>query len=107
MIGMIGRDQQFREHCYIKIGYAKNIKKRMQTYKTHNPLILPMYQIAGGKELEKECQKVLSTFIYLGASPKGEWYEVSKSTFLDFAKYGFYKVKVPFKRMKPMEAIYN
>ena len=87
MIGMIGADQYKEQNFLIKIGYASNVDKRIMQYKSHNPLVIPMYTIAGTKALEKKYHSLLSS---IGKKYYGEWFLVSKIVFMNLMKRGFY-----------------
>ena len=47
----IGYDEQFNIIQLIKIGYAKNFKNRLATYKLHNPLIKVLFKIEKGTKI--------------------------------------------------------
>jgi hypothetical protein len=68
----------------IKIGIAKNINRRMRTYKTHNPyakllqVAYPSSELAD-RQIEKICQAYFEKHGYKKAK-NTEWYIVPKKT---------------------------
>lgn len=60
---------------YTKIGYAKDVKKRLQQLQTANGRTLRvLYIVPGGKPLEKKFHKVLDEY---RTGSKNEWFDVS------------------------------
>ena len=80
-----------------KIGYTKNIDKRIKSFKTHNPNFQLISIYDGGRELEKDLHKGLSPFRIKGT----EWFEecfivsvpeyVDRYCFLSNVKRIYYK----------------
>jgi DNA-binding XRE family transcriptional regulator len=94
MIYLISCDDKF-----LKIGYTKNIKKRLRELQTSNPIKLELcHLIDGDVNLEKELH-----FMFKYLRSQGEWFDFDNSILQYFAdkeclmwKYGFVpEEKVP------------
>lgn len=59
---------------YLKIGYSQDIKKRMQTYSTHNPDIALLDTIEGDESLEKFVHNLCKEF---RVNNKQEWFHLN------------------------------
>lgn len=87
MIGLSGIQYKKGYKNLIKIGYTKKVDKRLREYKTHNPIVIPMWSMAGGKAQEKYFQELLAS--YSLRQSYGEWYEVSRDMWDACFCYGF------------------
>lgn len=67
----------------LKIGYAKNIKNRLEAYKTCNPLVEKLNEREGDYELESYLHKYFSKFLYPSCS---EWFYYDQSIVDNFDK---------------------
>lgn len=67
----------------LKIGYAKNVKNRMETYKTCNPLVEKLNEREGDYELESYLHKYFSKFLYPSCC---EWFYYDQSIVDNFDK---------------------
>ena len=67
----------------LKIGYAKNVKSRMETYKTCNPLVEKLNEREGDYELESYLHKYFSKFLYPSCC---EWFYYDQSIVDNFDK---------------------
>ena len=59
------------DFAILKIGYTKDINKRMSTYKTHNPTIELLYVGNGSKENEQFLHLYFERYRYDGSR---EWF---------------------------------
>ena len=58
---------------YLKIGYSQDVKKRLQTYTTHNPDITLLDTIAGDESTEKMLHNLCKEF---RLNNKQEWFHL-------------------------------
>jgi hypothetical protein len=82
------------KYYWIKVGVAKTFKKRMASYKTHNPMLWKNSYFFCEDEtqryyLESKCHKMLNGKAIGSLSETSEWYEVDKDTYLDICNKGF------------------
>ena len=63
-----------------KLGYTKNIKKRLSQYYTHNPDIQLLYLYKGSDsyQIERDMHSK-----YCGFRVSGEWFKLSESELID------------------------
>ena len=73
---------------WVKIGKAKNLKDRMKSYNTHNPML---YRIDWSDEYEKETdyQIKLMEKAIAKCNHNSEWFLVDKETYLEMCDKGF------------------
>lgn len=57
-IEMISGNDSDHQVRVIKIGFTKNLKKRLSTYYTHNGLY-EVVKVLKGKEFDWECEQIL------------------------------------------------
>ena len=63
----------------VKVGTSRDLKKRRQVYKSHNPLAIMRSSCAGTEESEFEAHEILSN---IGKRIVGtEWFFVSETIF--------------------------
>lgn len=82
------------KYYWIKVGTAKAFKKRMASYRTHNPMLWKNSYFFCEDEtqryyLESKCHEILYEEAIGSLSEASEWYEVDKDTYLDICNKGF------------------
>lgn len=82
------------KYYWIKVGVAKTFKKRMASYRTHNPMLWKNSYFFCEDEtqryyLESQCHEILNEKAIGSLSEASEWYEVDKDTYLDICNKGF------------------
>jgi len=82
------------KYYWIKVGVAKTFKKRMASYKTHNPMLWKNSYFFCEDEtqryyLESQCHEILNLKAVGSLSEASEWYEVDKNTYLNICNKGF------------------
>lgn len=83
-VGMIGNNPIGEEYYLVKVGTAKNIKKRLQDYATYNPMIYigGYLCVSKNRELcETRCHNFLTSMAYAQAQNSKEWFYVDKETY--------------------------
>lgn len=83
-IGMIGTNPNGESHYLIKIGTAENIKKRIQSYATYNPMLYigGYYRVNKDRErCEDRCHCFLSSIAYAQAQNSNEWFYVCEQDY--------------------------
>lgn len=82
------------KYYWIKVGVAKIFKKRMASYRTHNPMLWKNSYFFCEDEtqryhLESQCHEILNMKAIGSLSEASEWYEVDKDTYLNICNKGF------------------
>lgn len=82
------------KYYWIKVGVAKTFKRRMASYKTHNPMLWKNSYFFCEDEtqryyLESQCHEILNLKAVGSLSEASEWYEVDKNTYLNICNKGF------------------
>lgn len=82
------------KYYWIKVGVAKTFKKRMASYRTHNPMLWKNSYFFCEDEtqryhLESQCHEILNMKAVGSLSEASEWYEVDKNTYLNICNKGF------------------
>jgi len=82
------------KYYWIKVGVAKTFKKRMASYRTHNPMLWKNSYFFCEDEtqryyLESQCHEILNLNAVGSLSEASEWYEVDKDTYLNICNKGF------------------
>lgn len=82
------------KYYWIKVGVAKSFKKRMSSYRTHNPMLWKNSYFFCEDDtqryyLESQCHEILNEKAIGSLSEASEWYEVDKDTYLDICNKGF------------------
>ena len=82
------------KYYWIKVGVAKTFKRRMASYKTHNPMLWKNSYFFCEDEtqryhLESQCHEILNMKAVGSLSEASEWYEVNKDTYLNICNKGF------------------
>jgi hypothetical protein len=84
-LGMIGRNPNGEDFYLVKIGCAKNIKERVNQYRSYNPMIYHNNIIycpdADLREAEKQAHRALADFAIARAAHAMEWFYVDKETY--------------------------
>ena len=71
----------------VKVGMSRNLQKRINDYKSHNPLAIVICSCAGTEREEKYCHNMLSQ-VYQRI--KGtEWFLVDEKFYYDCMSFGF------------------
>jgi len=89
------------KYYWIKVGIAKTFKRRMASYRTHNPMLWKNSYFFCEDEtqrgyLESQCHEILKMKAIGSLSEASEWYEVDKDTYLDICNKGFIYFKETF-----------
>jgi len=82
------------KYYWIKVGVAKTFKRRMASYRTHNPMLWKNSYFFCEDEtqryyLESQCHEILNLKAVGSLSEASEWYEVDKDTYLNICNKGF------------------
>lgn len=84
-LGMIGRNPNGEDFYLVKIGCAKNIKERVNQYRSYNPMIYHNNIIycpdINLKEAEKQAHRALADLAIARAAHAMEWFYVDKETY--------------------------
>lgn len=73
----------------LKIGKASNLKKRMATYNTCNPMLYRIDYLKNAENLEMLFQGLLKEHALGRCSHNREWFFVDRTTYLDMCAKGF------------------
>ena len=98
------------KYYWIKVGTAKAFKKRMASYRTHNPMLWKNSYFFCEDEtqryyLESQCHEILNKKAIGSLSETSEWYEVDKDTYLDICNKGFIFFKEVALQMYALETL--
>lgn len=84
-LGMIGRNPNGEDFYLVKIGCAKNIKERVNQYRSYNPMIYHNNIIycpnTDLREAEKQAHRALADLAIARAAHAMEWFYVDKDTY--------------------------
>lgn len=84
-LGMIGRNPNGEDFYLVKIGCAKNIKERVNQYRSYNPMIYHNNIIycpnTDLREAEKQAHRALADLAIARAAHAMEWFYVDKETY--------------------------
>lgn len=91
-LGMIGINPQNKIYYLVKIGLAKNIKKRLHNYYGYNPMLfhnnysLKIEDETARALAEENCHRYLTSKAYAKAQDADEWYYVDKDTYFELCE---------------------
>jgi len=81
------------QYYWIKVGMSTNLKKRIKSYHTENPMVFVadtmICDISDVGAMENDCHIALSDVAYGIAEDTIEWFIVSRETYLEICREGF------------------
>ena len=89
MLYMLGQrfiDNMGVPRCIIKVGFSRDLDKRINSYKSNNPTAIYISSTAGVEYEESRCHGYLALH---GTHYSGEWYLVNNDFYINCLKNGF------------------
>ena len=82
-----------KRYFWIKVGMASNLRKRLNGYRSENPMLfiadLMEVDYADVYEIERSCHIMLSDVAKAQAKGTDEWFLVDRKTYMNICQQGF------------------
>lgn len=80
-----------KEFYNVKIGLASDIAKRLNSYRTHSPMVklIALYECEDYREQEKKYHTLLNQHATFRNQNNDEWWFVDRDTYLQMSEKGF------------------